>query len=388
MFSVREPCDRGDKFRTRIRKYRLAPYIARFCGHHISGSTLQEGVQNLVLSIIWSPSRRRAISELDENYRDDLSDGSKYGFLFQTLRYSEFRFGWKPLHFLAAWNLAALSDTILSTPPSDVEVLVKLIRRKWRCRSLAKSSSIVWNSDDLRLDPMGRLVTPLHIASIFGNVEVARVLLSKGAEVDIHFGQSGISPLISAASNGGQAMVKLLLENGADVNGQGGYYGNVLQAAAGSGHEEIVKLLLEKGPEVNAQGGKYGNALQAAAGSGHEEIVKLLLEKGAEVNAQGEEYGNALQAAARSGREEIVKLLLEKGADVNAQRGYYGNALQAAAGSGREEIVKLLLEKGADVNTQGGEYGNALQAAVRFGHEEIVKLLLEKGAEVNAQGGY
>jgi ankyrin repeat protein len=59
----------------------------------------------------------------------------------------------------------------------------------------------------------------------------------------------------------------------------------------------IVKVLLEKGAEVNAQGGEYGNALQAASFGGHEAIVKVLLEKGAEVNAQGGIYGNALQAA-------------------------------------------------------------------------------------------
>ncbi|KAF1963965.1 hypothetical protein BU23DRAFT_376242, partial [Bimuria novae-zelandiae CBS 107.79] len=47
------------------------------------------------------------------------------------------------------------------------------------------------------------------------------------------------------------------------------------------------KLLLNKGADVNAQGGEYGNALQAASERDHEAIVKLLLDKGADVNAQG-----------------------------------------------------------------------------------------------------
>ena len=58
--------------------------------------------------------------------------------------------------------------------------------------------------------------------------------------------------------------VQALIENGADVNAQGGKYGNALQAASCEGHEAIVSMLLEKGVDVNAQGGKYGNALQAA----------------------------------------------------------------------------------------------------------------------------
>ena len=89
-----------------------------------------------------------------------------------------------------------------------------------------------------------------------------------------------------------------------------------------------MQLLLEKGADVNAQGGEYGNALQAAMWEGCEAVVQLLLEKGADINAQGGKYGNALQAASWEGHEAVLQLLLEKGADVNAQDGQYGNALQ------------------------------------------------------------
>jgi ankyrin repeat protein len=66
-------------------------------------------------------------------------------------------------------------------------------------------------------------------------------------------------------------------------------------------------VLLERGADVNAQGGQYGNALQAASDSGHEEIVQVLLERGADVNAQGGLYGNALQAASHSGCYNTVR---------------------------------------------------------------------------------
>ncbi|KAJ7055964.1 ankyrin repeat-containing domain protein [Mycena amicta] len=131
------------------------------------------------------------------------------------------------------------------------------------------------------------------------------------------------------------------------------------------GYTEGVWLLLENGANVNAQGGHYGNALQAASNGGHTELVQLLLEKGADVNAEGRYYGNALQAASESGHTEVVQLLLEKGGNINAEGGSYGNALQAASSGGHTEIVCLLLEKGANVNAQGGYYGNALQAASR-----------------------
>lgn len=42
-------------------------------------------------------------------------------------------------------------------------------------------------------------------------------------------------------------------------------------------------MLLDKGAEVNAQGGQYGNALQAASSRGHEKIVRMLLGNGADM---------------------------------------------------------------------------------------------------------
>ncbi|EXA28683.1 hypothetical protein FOVG_19725 [Fusarium oxysporum f. sp. pisi HDV247] len=66
--------------------------------------------------------------------------------------------------------------------------------------------------------------------------------------------------------------------------------GSRLYYACLCGLVAVAHGFISKGADVNAQGGEYGNALQAASEGGHEEIVKLLLEKGADVNAQGGEY--------------------------------------------------------------------------------------------------
>jgi hypothetical protein len=178
-------------------------------------------------------------------------------------------------------------------------------------------------------------------------------------------------------------ILKLLIETSkADVDSKDSGGQTPLSWAAERGHEAVVKLLLEtgKGADVNAQGGYYGNALYAASWGGHEKVVELLLSKGADVNARGVYYSNALYAASWGGHEKVVELLLGKGADVNAQGGVYGNALQAASWGGHEKVVELLLGKGADVNARGGDYGSALQAASVRGHEKVVELLLGGGA--------
>ncbi|SLM37986.1 P-loop containing nucleoside triphosphate hydrolase [Lasallia pustulata] len=174
------------------------------------------------------------------------------------------------------------------------------------------------------------------------------------------------TPLYYGSLAGVTELVQLVLKNEADVNAQGGYCGNALQAASQEGHESVVQLLLKNGADVNAQGGWFGNALQAASRGGHDSVVQLLLKNEADVNAQGRHYGNALQAASYGGHESVVQLLLKNEADVNAQGGEYGSALQAACHGGHESVVQLLLDNGADVHAKGGRYGSAMQAALGF----------------------
>ena len=76
----------------------------------------------------------------------------------------------------------------------------------------------------------------------------------------------------------GTTMRAALLEHGADVNAQGGPYGNALQAACSKGHDNIVQILLEHGADVHIQSedGLFVTALQAARSQGHDEIVQMI----------------------------------------------------------------------------------------------------------------
>jgi hypothetical protein len=88
------------------------------------------------------------------------------------------------------------------------------------------------------------------------------------------------TPLYYVAKLGLSTVTRMLLDKGAEVNAQGGRYGNALQAGSVEGHKQVVKMLLDKGANVNAQGGLYGNALYAASARGHEQVVKTLLDAG------------------------------------------------------------------------------------------------------------
>jgi ankyrin repeat protein len=71
----------------------------------------------------------------------------------------------------------------------------------------------------------------------------------------------------------------MLLDKGADVNGQG-EYSNALYAASRDGHKKVVQMLLDKGADVNAQVGYDGNPLYAVSTGGHENVVQMLLDRG------------------------------------------------------------------------------------------------------------
>lgn len=125
----------------------------------------------------------------------------------------------------------------------------------------------------------------------------------------------GIQALYHASLWGLLYSCIFLIQNGADVNAQGGEYGNALQAASTRGHLKIAQILIQKGADINAQGGLYGNSLQAASARGHLEIAEMLIQKGADINAQGGQYGHALHAALVRGHPEIAELLIQKGAE-------------------------------------------------------------------------
>ncbi len=211
-------------------------------------------------------------------------------------------------------------------------------------------------------------VSPLMQAIDKSDVKAMEALLKRGADID-ETAQcdstmpefESYTPLGCAAKNGRTAAVKVLLDNGADINQKkGGYrFGNYnptpLILAAREGHAETVKLLLTRGADVKATDSMlHFNALMWAVSSAkgeHAEIVKLLLERGANVNETRAGYGETpLIMAAEKGSADDVKILLERGARINAKSGEGTTALSNAAFEGHYDVVKILLAAGADLD--------------------------------------
>ncbi|KAI5793532.1 hypothetical protein FPQ18DRAFT_170759 [Pyronema domesticum] len=133
----------------------------------------------------------------------------------------------------------------------------------------------------------------LIVATFFNLRDFVFRLVNNNSIGDIDFrikDSNGLeqTALAIAVFCGYEIIARFLIESGAKINFIEPRRGDtLLQSLVGRGNINIVHLLVEKGADVNAEGGRYGNALQAAAGDGHEAIVKLLIDKGADVNAEG-----------------------------------------------------------------------------------------------------
>ena len=305
-----------------------------------------------------------------------------------------------------------------------VHVAIKkrvLLLREQNCRAgvmeISYSSTLrgVWLE---HIAVLGRDIceeTLLSYAVRRGLAAVVRLLIEKGAELESK-DREGRTPLSWAAVNGHEDVVRLLLERGAEFELKDSKGRTPLSWAAENGHKGVVWLLLEKGAELESKDRESQTPLSWAARNGHEAIVQLFLKstklqskdggysrtpllwaakklllKGGELESKDNEWGQVpLSWAARNGHEAVVRRLLEKGADLESKDGKCGTSpLSWAAMNGHEAVVRRLLEKGADLESQDSQWGRTpLSWAAVNGHEAMVRLLLENGAKLESKDSW
>jgi hypothetical protein len=145
-------------------------------------------------------------------------------------------------------------------------------------------------------------------------------LIDNGADVNA-VQLNGVTALIYACEEGHLEIALLLIEKGANVNAAGTDDGTTaLMNASWKGHLEVVRELCKRGANVNAARTDDGfTALMGACEEDHLEVVRELCERGANVNAGRTTDGyTALMAASQEGHLSVVRELCEKGADINA----------------------------------------------------------------------
>ncbi|XP_067303765.1 ankyrin-2b isoform X7 [Pseudorasbora parva] len=221
--------------------------------------------------------------------------------------------------------------------------------------------------------------TPLHIAAHYGNVNVATLLLNRGAAVDFT-ARNGITPLHVASKRGNTNMVHLLLDRGAQIDAKTRDGLTPLHCAARSGHDTAVELLLERGAPMLARTKNGLSPLHMAAQGDHVECVKHLLQHKAPVDDVTLDYLTALHVAAHCGHYRVTKLLLDKRANPNARALNGFTPLHIACKKNRVKVMELLIKYGAFIQAITESGLTPIHVAAFMGHLNIVLLLLQNGA--------
>ena len=145
-----------------------------------------------------------------------------------------------------------------------------------------------------------------------GYVEPAKILLSRfsvsGLDLENH-GSYGDTPLMRAALMGHMEMARLLLSYGANINAVNNYGTTALILAAAEGHSDMVRFLVSSGADINAQNDNGDTALIQAAYNGSAEDVRILLDAGADPGVAAGDGKNAADLAEERGYPEIAVMI-------------------------------------------------------------------------------
>jgi len=291
--------------------------------------------------------------------------------------------------------------------------------------------------------------SPLHFAALNGDLDLARLLLSVGAEVDGRDGV-GLTPLDIAALKGHHGMVEFLISRGARILPKEDIVETVPGTLPRLGlHPELKSLLedlgigpassgisrmihavmevredlqrnmnqrgigprdreteapndlfqaiekadlkevmrrVEKNPRTVFHRDRYGiGALHLAAVLGRIDLLRFLLDRGVSVDQTTKTGITPLYGASSEGRADTVAYLIQRGADVQARTVDGAVPLHSASTAA---VAELLVRHGADVMTKNLHGYTPLHIAANYGHADVARFLIRSGARINEPNHY
>jgi ankyrin repeat protein len=201
--------------------------------------------------------------------------------------------------------------------------------------------------------------TGLHWAAELDRIEIARVLVDAGADIEART-TWGASPLEWASTMGGTRVAELLLERGAR--------GMTLIVAAGLGKQAEVEAIVESGTDLASHHRR--DAPRTPNDHWPEDSAHI----------RGDTLSDALYAAARNGQTQVVEYLAERGANVDAKGVFGATGLHWAAINGHAGTVELLISRGAELELKDERFNaTAEEWAREGGHPEIADRLRRRG---------
>ena len=239
--------------------------------------------------------------------------------------------------------------------------------------------------------------TALHVAALGNAVDVARVLIGRGANpLRGKRDNPEHTPLEDAVSFNRPEMVELLARQGGYAPGAMVNGWSLLHRACEKGKARTVEALLKAGADCNEMTENGSTPLLIAIKLGQTEVAEVLLQFQAVVAAMNQHFvktddkkRTAFQLAVDRGQMPLIAAMIGKGAEVNSKDAEQKTPLLRAIESGNLALVRLLVEAGADLNKPAGTYGTPLVHACMADtiddrvRAEMIDLLIRLGADAD-----
>eukprot|EP00794_Sanderia_malayensis_P004801 gene4801-5428_t len=229
--------------------------------------------------------------------------------------------------------------------------------------------------------------TPLHVAARYKDVDIIRILVENGANVEER-NNEGQTILHIACSVSDEATVKYLHSVKANPNVHDKLNRTPLHVCTEGGHSTIIEILIDKfKADVNQRSKDGSTLIHLASKCGHPEVALFFVKRGVPLQMPNREGAICLHEAAKQGHVSVVKSLLMKGASVNVMTKDCFTPLHTAVRHGKHLVVQVLLGFGADVGSRGGSNKETplhLSARLKKSAKHVSEMLLKSGANVNS----
>ncbi|XP_034999371.1 ankyrin repeat domain-containing protein 6b isoform X7 [Hippoglossus stenolepis] len=219
----------------------------------------------------------------------------------------------------------------------------------------------------------------LLIASHKGQADNVVQLINKGAKVAVT--KYGRGPLHLAAYKGHIEVVRILLKAGCDLDIQDDGEQTALHRAAVVGNSDVISALIQEGCALDRQDKDGNTALHEVSWHGFSQSVKLLVKAGANVHAKNKAGNTALHLACQNGHAQSSKVLLLGGSRPDSKNHLGDTCLHVAARYNHISMIRILLGAFCSVSEKNLAGDTPLHVAAALNHKKTVRLLLEAGGD-------
>lgn len=391
-------CKNEDSWDARARRNRLLEYAAQNWGWHVRDAH-ESGFLDDILALLRHAGRLASAAQALSRYPICPDSFGSQSWLAPHSNMSWFPHGSSPvlpaLHLATYFGLVSVMNALLDEN-CDVNERSEDGRTAFCIAAyvgpLSSASLLLDRGADPKMESV-RGITALHSAASANNPDIVQRILSCDKEVSSDLiartNFIGKTPLHDASERGHTAVVKILLNAGADPCAPDGNRTMPMHYAARYGHLDILTELFS-----SPQGGqrtlevrkKFEHMpIHEAAVHGRGAAVKLLVQLGTSIESKQWTDGTALYQACEFGKPNTAKILLDLGANIMASDKWGRTCLTIAAENGQLSVVEILLQYRSDpafLEARGQQGNTALLKAAEKMRLNTFGVLLNAGADL------